>query len=58
MWFGVFYYVVGEYEWSDGECFYGLFLVFEFVKLLLKKGFKVLEVLTKVIFDKNELILK
>lgn len=52
-WFGVFYYVVGEYEWYDGQCFYGLFMLVENGKLFFDKGFKVMDVFRKVIMDRR-----
>ena len=58
MWLGVLHHVVGEHEWSDGECSHGPLSASEPAKPLLEKGSKAMEALTKVIFDKNESILK
>ena len=53
MWQGVLHHVVGEHEWSDGQCPHSLLVLSDTDKPLLGKGSEALEALTKVILDKR-----
>ena len=47
------YHVVGEHEWSDGQCSHSLLVLSDTDKPLLGKGSEAIEALTKVILDKR-----
>ena len=49
----VLHRVVGEHEWSDGQCSHSPLILSDTDKPLLGKGSKAIEVLTKVILDKR-----
>lgn len=53
MWQDVLDHVVGEHEWSDGQCSHSPLVLSDTDKPLLGKGSKELEALTKVILDKR-----
>ena len=53
MWQDVLHHVVGEHEWSDGQCSHSPLTLSDTDKPLLGKGSKAIEVLTKVILDQR-----
>ena len=53
MWQNVLHHVVGEHEWSDGQCSHSPVVLSDTDKPRLEKGSKAIEALTKVIFDKR-----
>ena len=53
MWQDVLDHVVGEHEWSDGQCSHSPLVLSDTDKPRLEKGSKAIEALTKVIFDKR-----
>ena len=57
MWQNVLHHVVGEHEWSDGQCSHSPLVLSDTDKPLLGKGSEAIEVLTKVLLDKRWLCL-
>ena len=58
MWQNVLHHVVGEHEWSDGQCSHSPLVLSDTDKpVLLGKGSEAIEVLTKVVLDKRWLCL-